>query len=238
MLYLIHGKDIRKARKKVSQLVDQLLSKKPDASLQRISDENFDESYIDSYIGGQGLFESKQIIILDNLLGDPEITSAILPRLGDFKSSHNIFIFLEGTLLKSTLTRFEKHAEKIQHFDVPEERVKKRFDIFSLTDALGRRESKKLWVLYTTSKMRNISDEEIHGILFWQVKSMLLASGARDARDADLKPFVFAKAKSFAKNYTGEELKSLSSSLVSIYHDARRGKHELGSAMEQFMLGV
>ena len=75
-----------------------------------------------------------------------------------------------------------------------------------------------MWVLYQKAKMQNIADEQIHGILFWKVKSLILS------------------AKS--QHYSQEELKKLLNKLVSLYHNTRKGIHEMDSAMERFILGI
>jgi len=120
----------------------------------------------------------------------------------------------------------EKTAKKIE------------FDRFALSDALGRRSKKDAWVLFQKSLDAGGVAEEIHGMLFWQVKSMILATSSKTAGEAGLNPFVFRKSLTFAKNFTEEELKDLSSRLVSIYHEARRGGDELPIALEKFVLGI
>jgi len=112
------------------------------------------------------------------------------------------------------------------------------FNIFSLGDALGKRDRKNLWILYEKAIASGISPEEIHGTLFWQVKSMILSKSAKDAEEAVLKPYVFKKSNSYAKNFTSEELFAISSKLVDIYHEARRGVHDFGIALELFILQV
>jgi len=67
---------------------------------------------------------------------------------------------------------------------------------------------------------------------------MLLAHTSSTADEAGLNPFVYQKAKQGTRKYSPEELKQLSSSLVSLYHDARRGKHGLDEALERFVLSV
>ncbi len=238
MIYLLYGTDTIKSRKKLHTLLDSLFLKKPDASFVRASAENFDESRIDEFVGGQGLFENKYIIVFDNLFEDKETKNAILKKLKEISKSQNIFIFLEEKLNKTELNRFEKYAEKIQKIDIEGQTQKKKFDIFSLTDAFGRRDKKGLWVLYQKAKLNNVSDEEVHGILFWQVKSMILSLNAKDAKESGLNPFVFRKSLGFLKNYSESELKKISSTLVSLYHDTRRGIHEMDTALERFILGI
>ena len=67
---------------------------------------------------------------------------------------------------------------------------------------------------------------------------MLLSAKAGTAIEADLKPFVYSKAKGYLKNYSEKELILLSSNLVALYHDARRGKGELETNLEKFILKI
>jgi len=239
MLYVLHGTDTIKAREKLRMLLNGLFAKKPDASFFRIDEENFNVSQIEELLFGQGLFAQKYIVVLDGVLQNTEAKEAVLNNLKDIASSQNIFIVFEGALDKATLSKLEKHAEKVQGFvSKTATAATKPFNIFSLTDALGRRDRKRLWILYQKAKHNNVSDEEIHGILFWQVKSMLLARSAESTAGTGLKPFVFQKSLGFSKNYTKQELEKLSASMISLYHDARRGIYELSVAMEQFVLSI
>lgn len=238
MLYVLHGSDIEKGKDKLRELAQNLQSKKPDASFFRIDDESFDTSQLSELMEGQGLFENKYIVVFDRVFANAEAKEVVLKNLVSIADSQNIFILFEGKLDKKTITRLEKRAEKIQVFEGKEKEKKEDFNIFALTDALGRRDRKNLWVLYRKAKQKGIPDEEIHGILFWQVKSMLLADGAKNSDDAGLNPFVYRKSLQFLKNYTEAEVKKLSSSLVSLSHDARRGLHEFDIALERFILGV
>jgi hypothetical protein len=86
--------------------------------------------------------------------------------------------------------------------------------------------------------LNNAAVEEIHGVLFWQVKSMLLATRAKDAEDAGMKAFPFGKAKRFAKNYSPEELVQLSRAMLEVSHEARRGVHDFSLALERLLLTV
>ena len=151
------------------------------------------------------------------------------------KASENIFIVIENTLDKATLTKFEKNAEKVQEFSA-EKKAPVKFNMFSLTDALGSRNSKRLWTLYQKAVRADAVDEELHGIVFWQVKSMLLASASSDAKSAGLNPLVYSKSKSYAKNFTPAELQNLSSQLVRMYHRAHRGEVDFGNELEKFFL--
>ncbi len=240
MIYLLYGSDREKARRKLGELVGGLIKKKPDASHVKMTAESFSGAELAERVGGAGLFSQKMIVEGDNLFANKEAKEAVLKKLKEIKESENIFVFLEGELDKKTLEKFEKNSEKIQEFSRSAEAASRdtQFNIFSLTDALGHRDRKVLWTLFTKAKMKNIADEEIHGILFWQVKAMLLASQSKSAEAAGLKPFVFQKSLGLAHNFKLDELKEISFKLVSMYHDAHRGKLDFAGALEKFALQV
>ncbi len=251
MLYLLHGTDFKKSREKLHIMVDSLLKKKPDASFFKLDISNFSESQLDEFILSQGLFEQKYIVQMDGLLENIKTRDFVMDKIKEISESDNIFVFIEENLTKPVLKKVEKVAHKVQEFgSVAKASGRKfgviggseldlgEFNIFDLADAFGRRDKKNLWVLYQKAKMRNIPDEEIHGIINWQLRSVLVAKKSKDIKESGLKPFVYNKSLRFAGNFQEVELETLSSKMVSIYHDARRGLVEFGVEMERFVLGV
>lgn len=242
MIYLFYGQDIEQARQKANGVVQTLLKKRPDASLFKLNSDTWQEAAFDEYVGGQGLFVQKYIVILDRLFENKEIKEYVIERLKILKASENIFIIIENSLDKATLGKFEKTAEKIQAFGEGKDAVakgkKSEFNMFATTDALGARNQKRLWALYQQALRHNVVSEELHGILFWQVKSMLLATLSKDVKESGLNPFVYSKAKNYAKNFTLPELKKISSQLVAMYHQAHRGEVDFDLALEKFFLTI
>lgn len=243
MFYFLHGEDKDKARKKAHELIDGLTKKRPNASFFKVDSENISLGKLEEMIGGQGLFESKQIVFLDNVLEDKENKGAILDKIKDIAESPNAFVFLEGKTDKATVGRIEKKAEKVQEFkfvgnEGKNEESKEKFNTFSLADVFGRRDKKNLWVLYQEALSQGVAPEEINGVLFWQLKSIIVANKSKSPDESGLKPYVFQKSKSFARNYTEEEMKKMSSTLISIYHDSRRGIHDFDIALERFVLSL
>jgi len=239
MIYLLYGEDAVKAREKMHTLVDSMCTKKPDASLFKMDGEHFSVGQLEELTFSAGLFEQKHIVVLDNVFESKEYKDAVVKKIKDISASENIFIILEGKLDKKTVTKIEKNTEKVQEFvkSTPDEK-KKDFNIFALTDAIGRRDRKKAWVLLQQATAEGVSPENVHGTIFWGMKSMLLARGAKTAKEAGLNPFVFSKSVSFSKNFKDGELENTSSRLISIYHEARRGGAELGIALELFILSI
>ena len=239
MFYLLHGSDTEKTRRKAHELVEICLKKRPGAEVFRLDSSRFGQSSIDQLIGGQGLFEKKHIVFADGLLENKEAKDYIVNKAKAIEESENVFIFLERETAKEILKKIEKYASKVQSFELKEKENKKsEFNIFSLTDAFGRRDKKAAWIIYQKAKQAGLEDEQIHGTLFWIVKSMIVANVSANAGEAKLNPFVFGKAKSFAQNFSEHELKKFSGDLVSIYHDARRGFHEMNIALERFILNI
>ena len=239
MYYLLYGSDIGKARAKMHELVDSLLTKKRDASVVSMNEETFDGALLESFIRGQGLFEAKQIAILDNIFLKSDAKELIMGKRKELHTSPNVFFIVAQTLDKATVTKLEKYAEKTLLFG--EALLKKggkmrAFNTFALADAFGMRDRKKLWVLYIKGRRSHCAPEELHGVLFWQAKNMLTVCHAKSAQEAGLNPFVFQKALSFIKNYSETELQSSLKKLVTLTHDARRGLHDLDTAMEHFIL--
>ena len=242
MIYLFYGQDKEQARQKANGVVQTLLKKRPDASLFKLNSDTWQEAAFDEYVGGQGLFVQKYIVILDRLFENKEIKEYVIERLKILKASENIFIVIENSLDKVTLGKFEKTAEKIQAFGEGKDAVAKgkkpEFNMFAMTDALGARNQKRLWILYQQALRHDVVSEELHGILFWQVKSMLLATLSKDVKESGLNPFVYGKAKNYAKNFTLSELKKISSQLVAMYHQAHRGEVDFDIALEKFFLTI
>ncbi len=230
MIYVFHG---NKTLSKFTKLIESLLKKKPDASVFKINSESFSEDQLKELIQGQGLFEKKYIVSLNGVLQEEEILS----KLKEIAASENIFVFWEEVIDKKTLKKLEKYAEKISGVDEVKEK-KETFNMFSFSDALGKKDKKQLWILYQKALQQSVRPEEIHGIFLWQAKSMVLASKTNSPEEANMKAFPYGKAKNYAKNFTEEELNNLLKKLVSIYHDSRRGIHEFDVALEKFVLEV
>ncbi len=250
MLSLFYGTDRDSARAKMKATLLGAQKKRPDAEVFKIDAANFSAGELDAFAGGAGLFEKKYIVCVDGVCERKEFLETIIERLPALQETENLFLFLEGKIDAKSLEKFKKHSYKVEEFKPlsdagrkfgtgpSESFALKDFNIFALTDMLGKRDKKNLWVLYRKAVELEIASEEIAGVLFWQIKSMLIASGASTAGEAGLNPFVFSKSKSYAKNFKEGELAEKSSEMVSLYHDAHRGIHEFEIALERFVLAL
>ncbi|MCR4279298.1 MAG: hypothetical protein NUV78_01005 [Candidatus Zambryskibacteria bacterium] len=110
------------------------------------------------------------------------------------------------------------------------------FNIFAFTDAIGSRNKKEAWVLYQKALASGMVAEEIFFKVFWQVKTMLLASRTKSAEEADMKAYPYSKAKGFLKNFKEGELEKFSEDLIKGYHEVRRGNEETETFVEKMLL--
>jgi DNA polymerase III delta subunit len=244
MIYLLHGADADRSRAKMREISDSLRAKQPDAAYFRMDAEHWNLAELEEYCGGQGLFSNRFVIVLDRLLENEEIAPVLLEQIEVVAASPNIFIVLEGKLDKDALKIFEKHAEKIQESEetavqaAAKMKGKERFNVFSLAEALGKRDRKNLWVLYRRALDEDITPEEIHGTLFWQAKSIALARIAKTAAAAGMKDFPFTKAKGYADNFSAIESAGLLTRLIRMSHDSRRGLSDISLSLEELALTI
>lgn len=238
MLYVIYGTDIDKAREKSHALFEALKVKKPDASAGTITVDDITLEKLDELTQTQGLFENKQIIFMDRTLENKDVREVMLEKIDAIADSPNIFIFFEGKLTKEILKKLEKRAEKITEYEAAEGKKKEVGGFFHLADALGSRDKKSLWVGIREALDADTAAEEIHGILFWQAKSLALAERTSSATEAGLNPFVFGKAKRYVGNFKTGEIDGILSNLVSMYHRAHRGEIDFEIELEKFALDI
>ncbi len=245
MIYFYYGTDTESARKKAKVTIDSLILKRPEVTLIKLGDEDLSLDKIIELAGGQALFSNKYIVSLYKTFDNKENKELILKNIKEFAGSDNIFIFAEGKMDKASIAKIEKNAEKVQEFVKPDKILNKKeklaligekIDFFEFADALGRKDKRGLWVLYQDALSEQVPAEEVHGIFFWQVKSMLLAKKCKTAEEAKMKPFPFQKAQEYSRNYKDGELENLSSKLISMYHEAHRGNEDFFIALEKFIL--
>ena len=244
MIIFVYGTDGDKVREASRKNLKTLTLKRPDAGFFKIDEETFNEGKFEELIFSQGLFDKKFIVHLDRAMENKDAREFIVKHLSELTDSENAFVITESKLAKPTFEKIKKVAFKTEVFDIPisAKKDKPEFNIFSLADALGRKDKKTTWVLLYKALRSGITPEQIHGTLFAQVKNMAFIKRAEKEKvktsDLGLHPFVIKKASGFAKNFSQDELEKLSRKLVTIYHDARRGGDELPVALEKFVLKI
>lgn len=238
MIYFVTGSGRARVRKTLDELVGALQKKRPNALLFRMSLSEWNKDSFAGIAGGQGLFEHKYIVVLESLFENKDAALHLEEQIKELKAADHAFLFVEYSPKAPIKNLLKKNAEKTWEIDDKNVTLKKEFNIFSLTDALGDRDRVRLWVLYQKALISGSEPEEIHGILFWQIKSMLSVAQSKTADEATVKPFVWSKTQRFLKNYSLPELKKISSDMVDLYHLSRIESGDLEDYLEEFVLAV
>lgn len=225
MLYLLHGKSTE--QKKAIKAKAKILGITPT----HIHHEDLQEKKIDDLVSVQtGLFGDKEMYVIHSLARILDIKNL----LEGYAESDNIFIFSEDTITKPITKIFEKHESTIKDFGKEEKKKENKFNMFSLTDAFGARDKKNLWLLFSEA-LAHGSPEEIHGILFWQVKNLALVKSVKE--NPGMNPYVYQKTSGYAAKFTLEEIQKMARDLVGMFHN-RDTYSTLDIELEKFILSV
>lgn len=238
MIFFYYGTDREKIQKTARATFEALQKKKPDASFVSFGVENIDENMLQEITASQGLFERKVVAKIADVLDDKEKGDLILKFLKEMKSTDNIIVWSEGEVNKASLEKIKKYTEKVEEFGVKQKAEKKFPSIFKMTDAIGDKDKKNAWALLRNELDQGTADEEIHGTIFWQMKSILLAKKTKSADEVGLNPYVYGKAKSFSRNWEEGELNTAISTLVDMYHKAHRGEVDFEVELERWVLKI
>lgn len=240
MLHIIHGgSNIDRVAKKESLL--NTLQKKGEYMLIKIDGSNFSEETMFEYGGAAGLLGERYIVLIDGALKNAEQQDILVEHAEVVAGSSNIFIFIEEKLTAPILKKLEKKGADIHSCVSRKEESKNEFNIFALADAISERNRKNAWVLLQKAFTNGIAPEEIHGVIFWQIKTLLLVvGGGADATPVStgLKPYPFQKALRAARNFSEQELKEFIEDLTGMYHMVRIKGGELETGIERFVLSL
>lgn len=236
MFYLVTGTDHIKTNAYIHKLLDVLKSKRPDALVYDHDKESITQRELEHLVHSQGLFEQKHIVVLRRVMEDKELGGFILEHLKDIEESQNVFLLYEESLHAARKKKMTPYTQGTKDFS--RKAVNNSYADFALADACGARNTALAWKEYVRQVKEGKVSEELHGMLFWQYKTILLASSAKSAQEAGLKPFVYTKAKKFVAQYSQEEIVSVLENLVRMYHEAHRGNTVFEHELEKFTLNL
>lgn len=231
MLSVFFGTDTTRVRQKAFTFLRTLTD--DDATIVQVTPERYEEGIIIDLAGGASLFGDAQVCLVDTLSDDKEIFERALEHIERMGTSANHFVIIEGALLAPQKKKIQAHATKME--EITGEK-KERFNAFLLTDAFLRKDKKSLWLLLMEAWREGLSNEEIIGVLFWQVKMLRLAEKTSSAEEAGQKPFVYQKAKRALGQFKKGELDTHSSALITMYHDGHLGLSDTARSLEKWVL--
>jgi len=186
-------------------------------------------------IGASSLFGGTEIFVIDTPSENTEFEEEVKSHLKEMSESVNTFIVIEGALLAGPKKEYNKYAESLEEFKVM---ATERFNTFSMADALTDKDKRKLWLLLQEAKAAGLSEEEIIGTLWWQLKSLRLAATTNSPNEAGMKDFPYNKAKRSLANFKDGEIDELSRSLLTVYHDGHGGIRDIDTALEKWIISI
>lgn len=231
MLRVFFGNDTIKVRREAFAEFDKMRSKGIAATV--LEADNYEAGIVTEAVGSQSLFGGNRVYLFDTPSQDENFYEEVVTNLATMKEQEDVFIVLEAGLLAAEKKRFEKYADTIEEYKAT---AAERFNTFALADALSRKDRKSLWVLFHEARLLSIPVEELVGVLWWQLKTLRLASLTKSAEEAGLKDFPYQKAKRSLSKFGEGELQKLSDSLLTLIHDSRRGFFEIDQALERWIL--
>lgn len=258
MLYFLHGDDTRKVRQKTSEMIDALLRRQSDASVYRVGIDSWNSDYVNDLLNSQGLFLPKYIVVFSFISENKDFFAELLRILSDIKKTEHVCIISEGDISAKDEEKIKKFAVKSQEFLIKTKAsgasgagsaslnfVKKdEPPTFAFAESFANRQFLKSMKYFTELLSRQIVAEEIHGILWWQMKSIKLSSSVSSAVGAGLNPFVFKKSKQLASTLWKDEemlkqpqiLDTVLNELFEMYHLAHRGESDFYTALEKLVV--
>lgn len=207
MLYLISGTSADRKRY-INNLVDEYKV----TSQHIYEDDLVDRSLNEIVVTQTGLFGDREIYVIHDVARDIDMKSL----LSGYAESDNIIVFSEATVTKKITEAFAKVSATVQDFGKEIEKKDEKMNIFSLADAFGKRDKKNLWLLFRQA-LDQATPEEIHGILFWQIKNMMLVIDSKE--NPGLNPFVYKKNQGFVRTWNRNELAQYASAMLRMFHE-------------------
>lgn len=206
MIYILLGNDSKKKSNYLKKLY------KNDLPI-FVSNSSVTKKELFDQAGSVSLFGGSPIVVLDNIIKDGNLDLSKEDIL-ILKNSETTFVFLEDKLSALDLKKYKKEAT-IEDFNIDIKKTPPKINVFGIADAFSDRNKIGTWILYREAILQGISPEEISGIIFWKIKTMILSG---------------------SKSFSIDELKMRSSELVDLYHNSHNGESDFVIGLEQFIL--
>ena len=233
MYVVFYGSDRGKVRDGATEYIDSNLPS--DGTLTTIDGSDFEPGQIADALGASSLFGGSEWFVLDTPSDNVDFAEAVNSSLAELSESGNTFVILEGSLLAPAKKKYEKYAADVKEFTAEKA---ERFNSFVLAEALAGKDKRKLWVLLQESRLEGLREEEIVGMLWWQLKALRLAALTKSAAEAGMKDFPYNKAKRALTKFSEGEVERLSQSLLEVYHAGHSGMMDMDVALEEWVLSL
>lgn len=233
MYVVFYGSDRGGVRDAATWYIDSNLP--ADGTLTTIEASGFEAGQVEDALGANSLFGGSEWFVLDTPSDSPDFAEAVQASLKEMSESGNTFVILEGALLAPAKKTYGKYATELTEFTAEKSA---RYNAFALAEALAEKDKRRLWVLLQEARLEGLREEEIVGMLWWQLKALRLAKLTKTADEAGMKDYPYSKAKRALSKFSDGEVERLSQSLLELYHDGHAGVSDMEIKLEEWVLGV
>ena len=236
MLTIFYGNDEVDVRRRARAHTLSLVKNEEDLNL--FEGESFNTSRFEELLFSQSLLDERlQIISCDHIFENEEALSFFEKNLELIAMSKNHCVISEGKLSKDFLKKAKELGVRTMEL-ASSKKENRGFNTFVLGDALGMKDKKNLWVIFAEARSLGLDGEEIVGVLFWQLKNILLALNTKNFEEAGVSGYPYKKAKQFSKLWKENELQKALFELTEMYHNAHRGNGDFMNQLEIWILGI
>ncbi len=219
MIRIFVGTDTKKTRAELEKALQEGIQS--GAKIERFSDIGFSAISAHEALYAQDLFVTKTILVFDGLLEHPDHSL----WYGQFLSSspHDIYI-REVAPKKEIMELFERLGSVVRCDERKNERTPPI--TFALADAVIARDKQKAFALFHRAIREGAAPEEIHGVLFWALKSMFLVKNGNssDATEGGVATYQWQKYLRYSAKWSSEELASRIRLFTQMFHDAHHAQ--------------
>ncbi|MEZ4194917.1 MAG: hypothetical protein R3B53_00755 [Candidatus Paceibacterota bacterium] len=233
MLKVFCGNDVIGVRESASTYLTELRLEDDELDVGRLEAENYEPGKLASLSETMPLFGGSKVYVVDMPSTMADFWNEVLAEIETMERSQHTFILIEGNILAADKKKISKFVPDITEY---KKTAEQNFDAFKMAEALARKDKKLLWLLLQESIVSGMSAEEIIGILWWQLKTLRLATLTNLATEAGVKDYPYNKAKRSLSNFKAGEVGVLSLSLLELYHDGHLGKRDITLALEEWVL--
>jgi DNA polymerase III delta subunit len=233
MYTVFFGTDRTKVRDQATSYIEKHFPS--DGTLTTFDGHSFVSGQIADALGATSLFGGAEWFVLDTPSANPDFVEEVKAALKEMSESVNTFIILEEALLAQAKKSYGKFATSVEEFTAPKN---ERFNTFAMAEALAQKNKRQLWVLLQDARQAGLREEEIIGMLWWQLKSLRLAAVTNSADEAGMKDFPYNKSKRALSTFAPGEVVALSQSLLELYHAGHSGQRDMDIALEQWVLSL
>jgi hypothetical protein len=194
-------------------------------------------SILDPYFS-ESLFGETYTVVFDGIsLFSGDVQDFLLAHVSEMHGSENTFLVVDEKFSKEWKDEFKKH--KVSHEEYSQKESFEGGEVFRFTDLYLSRNKKEAWMTYTRLIRGGSAPEEVHGALFWAVKSLfLVVSGALGGtpEELNMKPYPYQKMKGFSSKWEKGEIKNSLRALSELLEFTRKQGGDLNVSLERFLL--